>query len=369
MRTMIAPGGEPVHRQDVALRPAAIAMVWTGVGQRHQEMAVPGVALAPDDLLVAVELTTICGDDVRVVQGHRSAPAPLVLGHESVGRVIAVGEAGVPAIDGSALQVGDRIVWAAAVPCGACDRCASGRAQTCRRPAGYGRARVEPRWELTGGFAGHVHLRGRTAVVRVPEAMAAAVLAPVPCATAMAWAAVARGAREHALGGARVVVFGAGLVGLTAAVIAAEDGATVLMVESDPARRTTAARFGLTTAPPDAVADGAADVVIASSGRAVAAALDAADVGAAVVLVGDVVADGAALLDAERVVSRFLTVTGVQGYTEEELAAAVAFMAGRGRAYPFADLVGAIRPLAAVDEALAEAAGPDAPLRIGVAPR
>lgn len=379
MRALIAPEGGPVHRQDVALRPAAIAMVWTGVGQRHQEMAVPGVALAPGDVLVAVELTTLCEADVRTVQGRRPAPVPLVLGHESVGRVMAIGEAGATTVDGSAVQVGDRVVWSATVPCGACDRCASGRAPACRRPVAYGGARIEPRWELTGGLAGHVHLRAGTAIVRVPEAMTAAALAPVPCATATAWAAVARGARERPLGGARVVVFGAGLVGLTAAAIATEEGATVLVVEPDPARRAAAARFGLTTSAADAVADGAADVVIETSGRAAGAAIDAADVGGSVVLVGDAasadpvaVADPVAAevaVDAERVVGRLLTVSGVHGSTGPELAAAAAFMAGRGRAYPFAEVVGAIRPLAAVDEALAEAAAPGAPLRIGVTPR
>jgi hypothetical protein len=46
----------------------------------------------------------------------------------------------------------------------------------------------------------------------------------------------------------------------------------------------------------------------------------------------------------------------------------VAFLAGRGRAYPFGDAVGAVRGLHEIDAALAEAATPGAPLRIGLLP-
>ena len=98
----------PGHRRDVALRPAATAMVWVGAGHPHETIAVPGVALADRDVLVAVELSTICGSDVHTVQGRRAAPTPLVLGHESVGRVIATGDAGADAVDGTPLRIGDR---------------------------------------------------------------------------------------------------------------------------------------------------------------------------------------------------------------------------------------------------------------------
>ncbi|WCM55408.1 MULTISPECIES: alcohol dehydrogenase catalytic domain-containing protein [Microbacterium] len=75
------------RRQDIALRPPAVAMAF--LGDRHETIAVPGVALAPDDVLVAVELSTICGSDVHTALGRRPASLPVVLGHESVGRVVA----------------------------------------------------------------------------------------------------------------------------------------------------------------------------------------------------------------------------------------------------------------------------------------
>ncbi|MBW1639096.1 alcohol dehydrogenase catalytic domain-containing protein [Microbacterium resistens] len=369
MRAVLAKTGAPVRRRDVTLRPAATAMVWLGAGQRHERMAVPGVALGPRDVLVAVELSTICGSDLHTVQGRRAAPTPLVLGHESVGRIIAIGDDGASAVDASPLHVGDRVVWSVTVSCEQCDRCRAGFPQKCRDLAKYGHSRVEPRWELTGGFAGHVHLRAGTAIVRVPETLPAPALAPVSCATATAWAAVARAAAVRPLDGARVVVYGAGLVGLTAAVIAAEEGADVRIADPSPDRRATATRFELSAVPPAAVDAESADVVIEASGYAVSAAIDAADTGGVVVLVGSVFPADPVPLDAERIVRGLVTVAGVHNYTGQELAAAVAFMAGRGRAHPFADLVGSVHPLTDVDAALAEAAAPDAPLRVGLTPR
>lgn len=354
------------ERQDVTLRPAAVAKVWLGVGQAHETVAVPGVGLGRGDVLVAVELSTVCGSDVHTAQGHRTAPAPLVLGHESVGRIIAVSNDGAFAADGAQLRIGDRVVWSVTVSCGTCDRCAAGRTQKCRALAKYGHERIGPRWELTGGFASHVHLRSGTAIVRVPEMLPAAVLAPASCASATAWAAVARGAAGHTLDGARVLIYGAGLVGVSAVAIAADAGAQVTVVDPSPERRAFAERFGAAAV---AAAAGSADIVIEASGHAVTDAIAAADIGGTVVLVGSVFPAAPVPVDAESIVRRLVTVTGVHNYTARDLVGAVAFLAGPGRGYPFTEAVGAVHPLSDVDAALAAASTPGAPLRVAIDPR
>jgi len=352
----------PGHRRDVALRPAATAMVWIGERHAHEMIAVPGVALADHDVLVAVEMSTICGSDVHTVQGRRSAPVPLVLGHESVGRVIATGDAGATAVDGSPLRIGDRVVWSVTISCGTCDRCSSGLTQKCRTLGKYGHDRIGVHGDLTGAFGTHVQVRAGTAIVRVPESLPASVLAPASCATATAWAAVARAARDHDLDGATVRIHGAGLVGLSAAAIAVEHGATVEVLDPAPARLALAARFGAGQLDRDP------DVVIEASGHAVSESLAGVGIGGTVVLVGSVFPADPVPFDAESIVRRLVTVTGVHNYTGAELAEAVAFLAGRGRAYPFADAVGEVRQLAAIDEAIAAASAPGAPLRIGLVP-
>lgn len=356
--TLVRPPGP---HTDVVLRPAATAMAFVGPGQPHEAMAVPGVSLAGGDVLVQIELSTICGSDLHTVHGRRSAATPLVLGHESVGRVVAIGADGASAADGAALGVGDRVVWSVTVSCGACDRCAAGTSQKCRRLGKYGHDRIGPHRELTGGFASHMQLRRGTAIVRVPETVPPAVLAPASCAAATAWAAVMRAARVRCLTGARLRVHGAGLVGLTAAAIAASHGAVVDVVDPAPARRACAAGFGATGF------DGAPDIVIEASGRAVAEALEAVEVGGVVVLVGSVFPADPVPLDAEGIVRRLVTVAGVHNYTAVDLADVVGFLVGAGSAHPFEDAVGSVRPLTGLDDALAEAAAPGAPLRVGLA--
>ncbi|MFE6997245.1 alcohol dehydrogenase catalytic domain-containing protein [Microbacterium sp. NPDC057659] len=358
--TLTRPPG--VHR-DVVLRPPAVAMAFLGEGLPHEAVAVPGVALGEHDVLVAVELSTVCGSDVHTVQGRRSAAVPLVLGHESVGRVVAVGDGGVRDTEGADLSVGDRVVWSVTASCGECDRCTAGFPQKCRSLLKYGHERIAPHRELTGGFASHAQLGAGTTIVRVPEQLAAAVAAPASCATATAWAAVARARAIRPLDGVRVRVHGAGLVGISVAAIAAEHGAVVDVRDPDARRQALAEEFGASGF------DDAPDIVIECSGHAVQTALDEVEVGGVVVLVGSVFPAPPVPLDAESIVRRLITVAGVHNYTGAELAEAVGFLSGAGRAYPFAGAVGAVHPLASLDEAIAAAAAPGAPLRIGVVTR
>lgn len=353
-----------VHRTDVVLRPAAVAMAFVGAGQPHEQIAVPGVALAPDDVLVRIEMSTVCGSDVHTVLGRRAAPVPLVLGHESVGRIVALGTAGADAVDGTPLRLGDRIVWSVTVSCGACDRCTAGLTQKCRTLGKYGHERIAPHRELTGGYASHAQLRRGTAIVRAPESLPAAALAPASCATATAMAAVERAARVRDLEGAHLRVHGAGLVGLSVVAIAAARGARVEVCDPNPLRREFAVQFG-------AVAeefDTDPEVVIEASGHAVADAIAGAGTGGIVVLVGSVFPADPIPLDAESLVRRMVTVTGVHNYTAGHLADAVSFLAAHGRAHPFDAAVGTVHPLSGLDAALAAAAAPGAPLRVGVVP-
>lgn len=360
---LLAPHGA---RNDVALRPAATAKVWLGVDQPHETVAVPGVGLSQGDVLVAIELSTIGAADRQIVAGERTAPVPLILGYESVGRVLAIGEGGAHATDGTDIRIGDRVVWSVTVSCGTCEQCSAGRTQMCTTLQKYGQVRIAPRWELTGGFATHAHLRAGTAIARVPEILPAAVLAPASCTAATAWAAVSRAAAGRDLEGVRVLVFGAGLTGLSAAAIAADAGASVTVVDPNPERRAFAQRFGgiaVTSATKPS------DIVIETSGRAATEAIAAAADGGTVVLIGGGTHPVPVELDAEDTARRLLTITGVHDCTARDLGDAVGFLASGGRAFPFADAVGAVYPLEEVDAAISAAAEPDAPLRVAVNPR
>jgi putative phosphonate catabolism associated alcohol dehydrogenase len=382
---------------ELRLDPAPTAMVWTEPGRPHDAVAVPSVRLAPGDLLVEVELATICGSDVHTTRGDRGAPTPLVLGHEQVGRVVAVGE-GAVAVDGTPVVVGQRVVWSLTVSCGVCATCGRGLPQKCERVRKYGHERLETGWELSGGFATHVHVRAGTAVVPVADDLDAALLAPVSCGTATAVAAldaasaivplgggvdVGAGAGAGAVAPVVVLVLGAGLIGLTVAALATDAGARVVVVDPDPARRALAARFGaVATADPGAVPDaaesvdralevagGAPLVAVEASGApsAVASALTRLGVGGVAVLVGSVFPAPAVALDAESVVRRLVTIRGVHNYAPRHLVEAARFVEGRHGAWPLAELVGDEVALADLDAGIERAASAGA-VRVGVRP-
>jgi len=367
----------------VSVYPSATAMVWPGEGHAHEAVAVPGVRLAPGDVLVEVELATVCGSDIHTVLGHRQAPAPLVLGHEQVGRVIALGRGGAKTTDGHRVSLGERVVWSVAVPCGRCVRCRRGLPQKCLSLQKYGHERMRRGWELSGGFATHTHILDGTPLVRVPEDIPAEVLAPASCGTATVAAALEAAGEIVPLDGALVLIAGAGMLGLTAAAMAVEAGARVVVSDPLPERRDAVLAFGASgVADPYADAgspSGLAAVLAKVGGRApaptialelsgnpaaVRSLLGAIDVGGVLVLVGSVSPGPELSIVPEQLVRRLLTIRGVHNYAPRHLEQAVAFLVQNWRSYPFAEQVGETFPLEAVDRALAVTTHP----RVGVRP-
>ncbi|WP_247597179.1 alcohol dehydrogenase catalytic domain-containing protein [Leifsonia sp. PS1209] len=367
---------EPPARlgKGVSVYPSATAMVWPGEGHLHEAVAVPGVRLSPGDALVEIELATVCGSDVHTVLGHRSAPTPLILGHEQVGRVVALGRGGAKTIDGHRVSLGERIVWSVAVPCGRCSRCRRGLPQKCANLQKYGHERMRRGWELSGGFATHGHILDGTAMVAVPEDVPAEVLAPASCATATVAAALEAASGITPLEGALVLVAGAGMLGLTATAMASDAGAHVVVSDPIAERRDAALAFGAAavTDPRVAIdAPGGLNAALAAAGgrgaaptialelsgapAAVRSLFHAVDVGGVLVLVGSVSPGPDLAIDPEQLVRRLLTIRGVHNYAPRHLAEAVRYLAGAWQRYPFAAQVGETFRLADVDAALAAA--------------
>ncbi len=334
VRSDRTPGGrgDPGGRVDDATETTTgTALVWTGGSDfelRSFEQPHPDAG----ELLVEVHLATVCGSDLHTVSGRRPGPCPGILGHEAVGVVVASGADGRSTVDGRPVEVGDRIVWGVTATCGACDRCRSGRTAKCRNLRKVGHEPFEGPWPLSGDMSTHVILPPGVAVVGVPDGVADAAAAPAGCALATAVAAV------EALGdvrGARAVVWGLGLVGLSACVaLLAAGAATVTGVDPDPGRHGVAVAFGADAAalPDDTTAAGPVDVAVEASGdpAAVAAAIERLDVGGRIVLVGSVAPLGTVTLDPESVVRRLLTITGVHNYEPRHLLRAVELLTTHG---------------------------------------
>lgn len=88
----------------------------------------PGIAILPDEVLVAPIATGICGTDLEIIEG-KIDPAyvryPIVLGHEWCGRVLNVGA------DVDSIEVGMRVVVEGIIPCGICFECVGGNTNRC----------------------------------------------------------------------------------------------------------------------------------------------------------------------------------------------------------------------------------------------
>ncbi|MFC2016356.1 zinc-dependent dehydrogenase [Chloroflexota bacterium] len=203
-----------------------VAMWYNNRDVRTEEMPVPQIDSG--ELLVRVEASGICGSDV--MEWYRLDRAPLVLGHEIAGQIVALGE-GV-----ERYQEGDRVSAAHHVPCNTCHYCLSGHHTVCDT---LRRTNFNP-----GGFAEYIRLpainvdRG---VFLLPDEVSyeeATFIEPLAC--------VLRGQRlAHRQPGDSVLVIGSGIAGLLHVQLARTLGAgRVIATDITDYRLEAAQRFG-----------------------------------------------------------------------------------------------------------------------------
>lgn len=200
----------------------------------------------PDDAVVRVTSSAICGTDLHMFDGRTGAEPGLVLGHEPLGLVRDVG----PAV--RMVSPGDRVVIPTHLYCGVCYNCARGYSAACLRvrPGGFGAAY---------GYAGMGGYRGAQAdLLRVPFADANCIPLPgqvgddreddfVLLADAFVTGWHATELAHVGAGPGPVAVFGAGAVGLLAAYSALLKGAgEVYVVDNVPERLDKAGELGAT---------------------------------------------------------------------------------------------------------------------------
>lgn len=199
------------------------------------------------EVLIRVEATGICHTDVSWSNGMLYSQFPVTPGHETSGTVVAVGSAV------SRIAVGDRVVVALTHHCGHCFYCEAGHPMLCaERTREHGRLtwRDAPLTQGFGvsGFATHV-LVGESSCVVVPDDVPLDVAALVGCAIATGVGAVLNVAQV--VPGSRVLVIGAGGIGLSVVMGATLSGAEQLVVvEPSESRRAHAIRLGATDAVP-----------------------------------------------------------------------------------------------------------------------
>ena len=205
----------------------------------------PPPVLRADNAIVRVELCGNCGTDVKYAAGKLAAPLPMILGHEIVGRVEAIGELAAARF---AVAVGDRVIVESSIPCWSCAACRSGSYRMCPTKGGYG-----TRWGLAtgsglwGGLAEIVEVAPGSIVHRLPETISPeAALGLELLGNGYQWL-IRKGGLQP---GQRVLIQGCGPQGLCAALVARRLGArdiTVTGLASDTARLAFAAESGART--------------------------------------------------------------------------------------------------------------------------
>lgn len=313
---------------------------------RLQLASIPIPQLHPGESLVRVTACTICGSDLHTWTGRRGGPLPSILGHEIIGTVV---ECCIEAND-TRIQVGDRVTWSVAASCGSCHRCASGIPQKCDSLLKYGHENCDE-IPLSGGLSEYCVLRRGTTVVPIPKNLQDEVACPASCATATVSAAMRL---VGSLAGKRVLISGAGMLGLTTSAFAnAANASDVVVCDIDGQRLQRATAFGATRLV-SAIDNDDFDAVFEMTGNAavVTQCIEAATVGGTVALVGSVSPSDPVAIDPERVVRRLLTIRGVHNYVPDDLTTAVSFLAQNHERFPFADLVEATFPLSESEQAL-----------------
>jgi len=246
----------------------------------------------------------VCGSDVHYYERGRIGSfvvrAPLILGHEAAGVVAAVGQAV------TRHAIGDRVTVEPGVPCGRCRECRGGRYNLCKEVVFLATPPVD------GAFTNFIAVH-EDFVFALPDELtdeAGALMEPL---------SVGIGACRKAgvTGGDRVLITGAGPIGLLAMQVARAFGATrVEVADVNEHRLGLARRLGATRGLiPGQDEPAEADVFIECSGHptALKAGILALRPAGTAVVVG-MGPDGAAELPMERIQSRELWLTGTFRY-------------------------------------------------------
>ncbi|NLF23919.1 MAG: L-threonine 3-dehydrogenase [Lentisphaerae bacterium] len=210
------------------------ALVKTHAGEGLELVDVPVPVTGINDVLIKVEKTAICGTDVHIYNwdawSRATIQLPLVIGHEYVGRVAAVGS------NVHDVRLGELVSGEGHIVCGRCRNCRAGRRHLCPRTSGVGVNRQ-------GAFAEFISIPV-TNVWHCSDKVPHDVLAcfdPLGNAT--------HTALSFPVIGEDVLITGAGPIGMMAAAIARHAGARyVVITDVSDDRLALAARLGVTRA-------------------------------------------------------------------------------------------------------------------------
>ncbi|WNO60194.1 L-threonine 3-dehydrogenase [Rheinheimera sp. MMS21-TC3] len=210
----------------------ALAKLKAEPGIWQTEVEKPEVG--PNDVLIRIKKTAICGTDVHIYKwddwAKETIPHGMVVGHEYVGIIEGMGS------EVKGFKVGDRVSGEGHITCGHCRNCRAGRVHLCRNTFGVGVNRA-------GAFAEYLVIPAYNAFKiadNIPDNIAA-IFDPFGNAV--------HTALSFDLVGEDVLITGAGPIGIMAAAVARHVGARhVVITDVNPYRLELALKMGATRA-------------------------------------------------------------------------------------------------------------------------
>ncbi len=321
---------------------AAVALPGSVIEIREFELP----QASPVTGLLKVAVTGVCGSDWMFFQDLPKARGPVILGHETVGYVEAVGAIAGPKWG---VKEGDLVALEEYLPCGHCHFCRSGDFRLCNatdwRLGGYryGATGLNQGSGLWGGFSQYQELHLNTVFHKVPPRLEPRYAAlALPMSNGIEWTYLQGGAGP----GQTVLIQGPGQQGLSCVVAAKEAGAEKIIVTglanpTDQRRLEMAKRLGahhtiaigeqdLLETVADLTGGLMADLVIdcASGGPgSVVSAIQLARKRGRVIL-GGLKRAKVPEFDSDRMIANFLTVKGMRGHSFESVELALQLIAG-----------------------------------------
>ncbi len=318
----------------------------------------------PGGLIAQITQTNVCGSEVHMWKGEFGRRG-IMPGHEMAGTIQTLGQGLTKDWADVPVKVGDRIAPVYYTVCNRCDNCVAGDQAACLNRV-MGAAHPEKPPHFTGTFATHYFVKPDQHFYRIPDNVPDLIAASANCAMSQVYWALDRGRLAY---GEKLLVLGAGGLGLHAMAIAKARGAKVVAIDGVDLRLAQAKRFGA-----DEVIDlrqyadfkarqarvrellggSLPDVVLEVAGipQAFVDAISLVRNGGRVLELGNISPGQTAPLAPSMVTFKSAEVVGVATYPPHYLKKSLDFLALHMGTYPYLELCDAKFPLSRAAEAL-----------------
>ena len=335
----------------------------------YQSYDIP--APGPGALVLQILRANVCGSELHVWRGHHPVKKRGGIGHEMVGRVIALGDGVTTDYASQPVKIGDRVVATYFQTCLKCRPCLDGQYNLCDNAYEFFALQPEQAPHFHAGFATHVYIHPRQNFYKVPDNIPDSVAASANCALSQVYFGLDSIGVAY---GETLVIQGAGGLGLMGAAVAASRGIRVIMIDGVDLRLKQAKTFGaahvISMQDYPTEADRIKAVQDLTDGRGADVGMEVTGVPAAFnegvrglvrrggryLVMGNLSPGFTIDMDPGLLTRRSVTVMPVDRYHARYLYKALLFLEQHMTRYPFADLLDASFPLSEVKEALDKSA-------------